>query len=286
MKSIGIICLLLFLVYQYYRSKYKLQCSKYMIRTRKVQEKIRIVHLTDLHSNRFGEDNEKLVNMIREQSPDLVCCTGDMLNASGSSEVFLNLVRKLSEEFPVYISMGNHEIAFEEKHGQDLNDSIHKAGGIVLDFDYKDISIKGTKIRIGGCYGYGFPGNCDIMPEDEGERKFLERFQKTEDCKILLSHAPYGWYRMDSLDYWDVDLVLAGHTHGGQIRLPFIGGLYAPDIGLLPGRENGLYYSQDEKKVLVLSRGLGSSEWVPRLNNVPEVVVVELCPCESAENGR
>ena len=286
MKSIGIICLLLFLVYQYYRSKYKLQCSKYMIRTQKVQEKIRIVHLTDLHSNRFGKDNEKLVNMIREQSPDLVCCTGDMLNASGSSEVFLKLVRKLSEEFPVCISMGNHEIAFEEKHGQDLNDSIHKAGGIVLDFDYKDISIKGAKIRIGGCYGYGFPGNCDIMPEDEGERKFLERFQKTEDCKILLSHAPYGWYRMDSLDYWDVDLVLAGHTHGGQIRLPFIGGLYAPDIGLLPGRENGLYYSQDEKKVLVLSRGLGSSEWVPRLNNVPEVVVVELCPCESAENGR
>ena len=112
MKSIGIICLLLFLVYQYYRSKYKLQCSKYMIRTQKVQEKIRIVHLTDLHSNRFGKDNEKLVNMIREQSPDLVCCTGDMLNASGSSEVFLKLVRKLSDEFPVYISMGNHEIAF------------------------------------------------------------------------------------------------------------------------------------------------------------------------------
>lgn len=281
MKSIGIICLLLFLVYQYYRSKYKLQCSKYTIRTQKVQEKIRIVYLTDLHSNRFGKDNEKLVHMIREQTPDLVCCTGDMLNASGNADVFLNLIGKLSEEFPVYISMGNHELAFEKRHGEGLKERIHKAGGTVLDFAYKNIVVKGTALRIGGCYGYGFPGNCDIMPEDEGERKFLERFQKTQDCKILLNHAPYGWYRMDSLDYWDVDLVLAGHTHGGQIRLPLIGGLYAPDVGFLPGREKGLYYSQDEKKVLVLSRGLGSSEWVPRMNNVPEVVVVELCPCES-----
>lgn len=90
MKSIGIICLLLFLGYQYYYSQYKLQCSKYTIHTRKAQEKIRIVHLTDLHSRCFGKDNEKLVNMIREQTPDLVCCTGDMLNASGNADVFLN----------------------------------------------------------------------------------------------------------------------------------------------------------------------------------------------------
>lgn len=198
--------------------------------------------------------------------------------------MLLSLVDKLASEFPVYLSFGNHELAYEKKNGKTLKERLHKVGGEVLDFEYKDIFVNGNKVRIGGYYGYGFPGNCEIRPEEEGERNFLEDFQKTDACRILLTHVPYGWYRMHSLDYWDVDIVLAGHTHGGQIRLPFIGGLYAPDHGILPGREKGLYYSENKKKVMVLSSGLGSSEIVPRINNVPEIVVLDIQPGEMAGN--
>ena len=110
MKVLGIICLLLFLAWEYYCSKYKLKYSRYVISMPGIQEKIRIIHLTDLHNSHFGKNNEKLVRMIQAQSPDLICCTGDMLNAGGDSEVLLSLVDKLASEFPVYLSFGNHTL--------------------------------------------------------------------------------------------------------------------------------------------------------------------------------
>lgn len=191
-----------------------------------------------------------------------------------NTQIAVNLISCLSKEFPVYVSLGNHEMDYQFASSNDLKILFQDAGATILDFSYQDITIKGEKLRIAGLYGYDLPENNDASRDKEAE--FLREFQNADSYKVLLTHMPYGWYHAGSLDYWDVDLVLSGHTHGGQVRIPFVGGLYAPDIGWFPGRECGLYYSADQKKVMVLSRGLGSAEKIPRFNNIPEVVTVEI----------
>lgn len=186
------------------------------------------------------------------------------------------LISELCERFPVFISIGNHEKEYRYASLKEVKRRFEQSGAEVLDFVYRNIAVKGTEIRIGGFYGYGMPENHEVAKKEEVV--FLKKFQDTDVYKILLAHVPYAWYHEESLNYWDVDLVLAGHTHGGQIRIPVLGGLYAPDIGWFPGQEYGLYLSKDQKRVLELSRGLGSSERIPRFNNVPEIVTLIVKP--------
>lgn len=191
-------------------------------------------------------------------------------------DIATNLISKLSSNYPVYLSLGNHELGYRYSEPEELIKKFESVGACVLNFGYKDVTINGEKLRIGGLYGYDLPETNEVCRDDEAE--FLNDFQNTKNYKLLLTHMPYGWYQAGSLDYWNIDLILTGHTHGGQVRIPFLGGLYAPDIGLFPGREEGLYYSKDMKRVMVLSRGLGSTEHIPRLNNIPEIVVVDVIP--------
>lgn len=274
---LGVILILasVFTFIEFYISRHTLTCTDYQVTSAKINNGIKIVQLTDLHNSEFGEKNQTLINEVTEQQPDLVCITGDILNMDeDNTQIAADLISSLSKEFPVYVSLGNHEMDYQFASSDDLKILFQDAGATILDFSYQDITIKGEKLRIGGLYGYDLPENNDASRDNEAE--FLREFQNTDSYKVLLTHMPYGWYYAGSLDYWDVDLVLAGHTHGGQVRIPFVGGLYAPDMGWFPGRECGLYYSADQKKVMVLSRGLGSTEKIPRFNNIPEVVTVEI----------
>ncbi len=270
--------LILFTALNLYASKHFLQCSHYEIRDERIQEPFRIVFISDLHNSVFGDRNVKLVKKMLEQKPDLILITGDLLNDNEEDlGIALNLIKDLSaSDIPVYISYGNHESNYEKKYNIDLAGLYEEAGGRVLEFAYEEIEIKGQRIRLGGIYGYCLAEKYESNATREGERDFLKDLQDSSLYTILMCHMPVTWIINNSLNEWDFDLVLCGHAHGGQIRIPFVGGLYAPDQGYFCGKEAGLYYSDDQKKIMLLTRGLGNTEKIPRFNNIPEIVVIDL----------
>ena len=268
-----------------YRSAYSLTVSQYTLYSKTIVCPLRIVQLSDLHNSRFGENNRRLIQKVLDQDPDLILITGDLLNQNQErTDVAEDLIRELSMAAPVYVSFGNHETGHEQRFGVDLRELYTNAGAVVLEYDWTDIEVKGQQIRLGGIYGYCLPPQYDFMDDiRKAEIDFLKEYQKTDAYKILLCHIPVSWNQYGCLDAWDVDCVFAGHVHGGQIRIPFVGGVWGPDQGWFPGKDCGLYYSRDGSKVMVLSRGLGNTDWIPRLNNIPEVVVTDILPADGTE---
>lgn len=262
-------------------SKYALSVTRFELSRPKLSAPLRIVQLTDLHNSEFGKGNASLIRKVREQEPDLILLTGDMLNQyEERTDIPVNLIRELAQIAPVYASYGNHEKQHERAFGSDLREAFTAAGATFLNREWVDVEIKDQKLRIGGIYSYCLPayymqeGNVDKL-----DVSFLQEFCDTDRTKLLLCHMPVCWIRNGSLDYWDVDLIFAGHAHGGQIRIPFVGGLYAPDQGWFPGRCEGLFFSKDGSHTMALSRGLGTSRSkLPRLNNIPEILVLQLNP--------
>lgn len=173
--------------------------------------------------------------------------------------------------------MGNHEIEYEKRTGIDLTEKLEKAGAKVLEEKFVDVTVKGQKLRIGGLYTAYIPEDYEVHEwgNAKEQAEFLKEMEDTERYKILLSHIPNTWMYYDTAATFDLDLIFTGHVHGGQAILPFGGGLYAPDMGYFPGRLSGVYEKGHTQ--VILSRGLGSNtEVIPRFNNIPEIVEVEL----------
>lgn len=198
--------------------------------------------------------------------------TGDMLNEDEDrTDILLHLVREACAIAPVYFSLGNHEVGYEKAYGEgDLTEQLEAAGAVVLEKEYVDTKIAGQEVRIGGAYGYLLPEDW----KDGSEQRFLEAFVQTDRLKILLSHVPEGLLLWKSMEYWDVDLVFSGHVHGGQVRVPFVGGLFDPEEGFFPTYTRGMFSCGNG--TMILSAGLGSSRGIPRVNNLPEIVVCDI----------
>lgn len=241
-----------------------------------IQQNIRIVQLTDLHNKKFGKENEKLIQKVYRQKPDLIFMTGDMINAEDDLKDIEALVMELSKIAPVYYSYGNHEMHWEKGTEKELRESLTKAGAIVLNFEFEDVEIKGEAVRIGGYYGYYRAPHMrtDNESEQSAELKMADEFENTSYIKLLLCHIPTAWIDWSYLDQYPVDVVFSGHYHGGQIRFPILGGLYAPYVGWFPENTIGKY--SGEKGTCILSAGLGSETWIPRINNPSEISVIDL----------
>lgn len=142
---------------------------------------------------------------------------------------------------------------------------------------YRDVEIGGCKVRIGGMYEYAFALDGDNSAENltGNVRDFLEEFQNTDRYKIMLCHRPDSFVFGDASDYWKIDLVISGHDHGGQVVIPFKGGLYGGDQGWFPPYVHGLYRTGRIR--LFVTSGLSSEKQkLPRWNNRPEIAVLNV----------
>jgi predicted MPP superfamily phosphohydrolase len=231
----------------------------------------RIVQISDLHSKWFGREQERLVKVISKAAPDIIVLTGDLVDGRHYDEnAALALVKKAAEIAPVYYVTGNHE--WWSGKFPELEGKIKAAGAAVLQGDARELSLGGERIYIAGIDDPESAGNYEY------EASYMEKKlhatipqMPSDNYRILLSHRPEAFYQYSS---YGVDLVFSGHAHGGQFRLPFIGGLYAPDQGYFPKFTSGIY--RDGRTSMVVSRGLGNSVIPLRLFNRPEVVLVTL----------
>ena len=267
-----------FLGFEIYRSNYTLEVSNCTVSNSNFTSVIRMVRLADLHNREFGVGNEQLLSLVRQQNPDIICCVGDLvMDDDENTEVAEELIKGLVDIAPVYFSMGNHEVHHQMNFPSDFQAMFETCGANVLEYEFEDIDINGQILRIGGIYGYCIPeSDSDNMRYNFKHKDFLKEFMKTDNYTLLLTHLPYTWLELDGLEEWDIDLVYTGHAHGGLIRIPKIGGVHAPLQGLFPGKLEGKYESEDGSRVMILTRGLGTSVFVPRINNVPEVMVVDI----------
>ena len=227
----------------------------------------RIAQISDLHNAEFGEHNEELLSMLAGTAPDIIVLTGDLVDSRRTDvDVAADFAAQAMEIAPVYYVTGNHESRLKRLFPA-LEARLEAAGVTVLRGEAVLLNRDGQQIQLLGVDDITFyTGNWeDQLPED------LERLKKEGLYTVLLSHRP------DLLKLYEkagVDLVFTGHAHGGQIRLPWIGGILAPDQGFFPKYDSGLYTLGETN--LMVSRGLGNSLFPFRVNNPPEIVVVEL----------
>lgn len=264
----------------------KLAVTHYQILSPKLPDcfqNCRLVVLADLHNASFGRDNQRLIQAIQEQKPDYILITGDMIvgKPEQSTEVPAHLIRELAKQYPVYYAKGNHEsraARYPDTYGTLWQDYQEQIRGCVTWLDNEHIELTRGNASV---FLYGL----DL------EMKYYKRFRHasmapgylkeklgwppSEGFRILLAHNPDYFPEYAE---WGADLVLAGHLHGGMVRIPWLGGVISPMFLFFPKYDRGRY--ERDGHVMLLSGGLGNHTFKFRVNNLPELLVVELSNTE------
>ena len=249
--------------------------TRIAVRSEKIPEPFAgftIAQVSDLHNAKFGAGQRRLLTAVRSASPDIIAVTGDLIDSRRTDvEVAMEFIRGAVEIAPVYYVTGNHEARMalnktQAASGEALKAQLQAAGVVMLDDRAVALSRGGASIRL---LGLAAPAYARITG---GIGAKLSGLLGTDsEYSILLSHKPSLF---DVYAAAGADLVLCGHIHGGQIRIPFVGGLLNPDIRFFPPYSAGLYKQGGTQ--MIVSRGLGNSKLPVRINNRPELVVITL----------
>ena len=251
-----------------------LEISEYRIFSKKLPkgfEGFRIAQISDLHNTEFGKDNEKLLNALRKVEPDIILFTGDLIDCRNLNiPVAVSFTEAAGRIAPCYFAAGNHEARIPEL--PELLLGLEGAGVTVLRNEKIQLSRNGDTITLMGVDDPTFKVDYitgDCRPVMKEALTYL--MKEEQNYAVLLSHRPelFHIYRDFS-----VDLNFSGHAHGGQFRLPFIGGIIAPNQGLFPKYDAGVF--TENGCSMAVSRGLGPSIIPLRIGNRPELVVTEL----------
>lgn len=245
----------------------------YTVVSPKLTAEVRLAVVTDFHSSDNADD---VVTMVASCAPDAVLMVGDMFDddtANRPTERTLSLMRQLSAQYPCYYVSGNHEAWTGEMDA--LYQQTEEAGVTVLRMSSGVLTVRGQRIALCGVpdpYEMVFSGAPDT---EEQLRQALEDVDSA-DFTVLLAHRPE---LLAKYAQFPLDLVVSGHAHGGQVRIPgVLNGLYAPNQGWFPKLAGGAY-TQDGT-TLIVSRGLAVRTRLPRIFNRPEVVLVRCVPAE------
>ena len=245
-----------------------------------VNDNIKILQLSDLHSKEFGKGNKILLDKVFSEKPDIVVATGDLIDSNMKRiDNIVCFLATINKSIPVFYIPGNNEMRCKR-----INEILHKlkANNIeVLDDEIRTIKIKSTIVNILGLvekridHGELFYEKVKSKYAGDKSEYLLDRLEKMNGLKVILSHYSENYEANEDISYskYKFDIMFAGHAHGGQFILPFIGGLFAPGQGILPKYYSGMYGKENK---LFVSRGLGNSGFPLRLFNRPNIVVVNI----------
>lgn len=238
-------------------------------------EGLKIAQLADLHMPNTKINSEKLIAMLKEEAPDVIFMTGDQVDAANAFDfnASLSFFQKLKAIAPVYAVNGNHDI--NSPNRKLLGDLYRQAGVTFLENEAYSVLLAGRKPLV--IMGVAEPKNVLEKTMRNGLRKLKVRTDWEGQTQLLLAHHPEHFESYHDEAFKSPDVTFSGHAHGGQIRIPKVGGLFAPGQGRLPEHTSGVYaLATDQSKKLVISRGLGPSQFPFRINNRPELVIVKL----------
>ena len=260
-----------------------LAIRRYSVEAPGITRPVRIALITDLHSCAYGKGQRELLDAIDAEAPDLILLGGDIFDddlPDDNAEIFL---RGIGGRYPVYYVTGNHEYWSGEAGFARKMAILEECGIVRLSGETAVFEANGSRIMICGVDDpYAWADSYGFTERAEGS--FREQIAQVaaraeEDaCTILLTHRPE---LLNVYSQYDFDLVLAGHAHGGQWRIPgILNGLWAPNQGLFPAYAGGRY--EQNGTVMIVSRGLArESTRVPRWYNRPEIVMIEVVPMQS-----